>query len=70
MYLWSPDWQRDHRGTEAEETTDQFPRMVFECPFVGPEPEYDNSVRVSSKAVVNWMNRAHEEHWRSFKDPL
>jgi hypothetical protein len=37
--------------------------MIFESPFVGPEAECHNSVRVSLKAVRDWKNRAYEEHW-------
>jgi hypothetical protein len=54
-----------HQGIEDNETVDQLAKSVSECPFIRPEPACYISAGIFNKAVRDWTNRDHQEHWES-----
>jgi ribonuclease HI len=69
-----------HEGIDDNETADQLARTGSENPFIGPEPACGISIGVAKKAVRDWTNRNHKNHWEattglkrqrdSYQDPL
>jgi hypothetical protein len=49
----------------GNEMADQLAKTGSEHPFIGPEPACSISVGVAKKAVRDWINRNHKEHWKS-----
>jgi hypothetical protein len=54
-----------HEGIVGNETADHLARTGSEHPFIGPEPPCGISIGVAKKAVTDWTNRNHNEHWES-----
>jgi hypothetical protein len=49
----------------GNETADQLARTGSENPFIGSEPACGISVGVAKKAVRDWTNRNHKNHWEA-----
>jgi ribonuclease HI len=47
-------WVQGPKSTEVNETADQLAKLGYECPFIGPEPACNISVRVAKTAVRDW----------------
>jgi ribonuclease HI len=54
-----------HEGIDGNKTVDQLARTGSENPFIGPEPAYGISIGVAKKAVRDWTNRNHKNHWEA-----
>jgi hypothetical protein len=54
-----------HEGIIDNETTDQLTRTGSEHPFIGPKPACGISIGVAKKAVRDWTNRSHKNHWEA-----
>jgi hypothetical protein len=52
-----------HEGIAGIETADQLARTESEYPFIGPEPACGISIGVAKKAIRDWTNRNHKNHW-------
>jgi hypothetical protein len=50
---------------EGKEITEQLVKKGSEYSFTGPEPACIISERAAKWAIKDWMNRKHQEYWKS-----